>query len=174
MSRRSAAMGACVRAISPATTALSRPDGHIEEDPLQLGSPNWGTPCQVTVYGVGNPEEELLHGEWHHYCDVLAHGPANAGRAFHALLRGLIHENPVVRWRSVQLVDHGADVRAIKAPVPVLDDPVPRVRRNAVHALSSTVISRCFAAALTAAVGIDQRAVVDIPASIDWDASRVG
>lgn len=58
--------------------------------------------------------------------------------AFDALLGGLEHRNPQVRWWSIQLLDHCADLRAIAAIVPLLDDPVARVRRNAVHALSCT------------------------------------
>lgn len=56
--------------------------------------------------------------------------------AFDALSGGLEHRNPQVRWWSIQLLDHCADLRAIEAIVPLLDDPVARVRRNAVHALS--------------------------------------
>ena len=52
-----------------------------------------------------------------------------------ALARGLEDPNPVVRWWCVQLLDHVPDQRGIDLIVPLLDDPVPRVRRNAVHAL---------------------------------------
>ena len=52
-----------------------------------------------------------------------------------ALARGLADPNPVVRWWCVQLLDHVPDPRAIDLIVPLLDDPVPRVRRNALHAL---------------------------------------
>jgi HEAT repeat protein len=52
-----------------------------------------------------------------------------------ALARGLADQNPVVRWWCVQLLDHVPDHRAIDLIVPLLDDPVPRVRRNVVHAL---------------------------------------
>jgi HEAT repeat protein len=55
--------------------------------------------------------------------------------AFEALLAGSRHENPRVRWWSVQLLDHVPDSRAVAAFVERLDDPVPRVRRNAAHAL---------------------------------------
>ena len=56
-----------------------------------------------------------------------------ADGAFHALVGGLVHENPMVRWWSVQHFSTTSRMfRAIKALVPVLDDPVPRVRRNAV------------------------------------------
>lgn len=56
----------------------------------------------------------------------------------HALVDGLDDPNPQVRWWCVQLLDHIDDVRAIVALAKVLDDPVPRVRRNAAHALSCT------------------------------------
>jgi HEAT repeat protein len=58
--------------------------------------------------------------------------------ALQALIDGLEHPNPQVRWWCVQLLDHCSDSRAIEALVPMLDDPVPRVRRNAAHALSCT------------------------------------
>jgi HEAT repeat protein len=58
--------------------------------------------------------------------------------ALQALIDGLTHENAQVRWWCVQLLDHCSDTRAIDALVPVLDDPVPRVRRNAAHALGCT------------------------------------
>ncbi len=56
-----------------------------------------------------------------------------------ALARGLADPNPVVRWWCVQLLDHVPDPRAIDLIVPLLDDPVPRVRRDAVHALGCAV-----------------------------------
>ena len=52
-----------------------------------------------------------------------------------ALARGLADRSPVVRWWCVQLLDHVPDQRAIHLIVPLLDDPVARVRRNALHAL---------------------------------------
>lgn len=55
--------------------------------------------------------------------------------AFTALVEGLQDPHPRVRWWSIQLLDHVADERAIAAISPLLDDPVPRVRRNAAHAL---------------------------------------
>jgi HEAT repeat protein len=50
---------------------------------------------------------------------------------FDALVHGLAHDNPSVRFWSVQLLDDCPDPRAIAAIAPLLDDPVPRVRRNA-------------------------------------------
>jgi HEAT repeat protein len=55
--------------------------------------------------------------------------------ALQALIHGLRHRNSQVRWWCVQLLDHCSDSRAIDAVLPMLDDPVPRVRRNAAHAL---------------------------------------
>jgi HEAT repeat protein len=55
--------------------------------------------------------------------------------AFDALVEGLGDPHPRVRWWCIQLLDHVADERAVSAIVPLLDDPVARVRRNAVHAL---------------------------------------
>jgi HEAT repeat protein len=54
---------------------------------------------------------------------------------FDALKRGLNHANPKVRWWCIQILDHVSDERALWAVAGLLDDPVPRVRRNAVHAL---------------------------------------
>lgn len=55
--------------------------------------------------------------------------------AFAALVGGLSHDHPQVRWWCIQMLDHCPDARAVEAVVPLLDDPVPRVRRNAAHAL---------------------------------------
>ena len=52
-----------------------------------------------------------------------------------ALSDGVSDPNPRVRWWSIQLLDHLSDERALTAVVKALDDPVARVRRNAVHAL---------------------------------------
>jgi HEAT repeat protein len=40
-----------------------------------------------------------------------------------------------VRWWCAQLLDHLPDPRALAAVARLLDDQVPRVRRNAAHAL---------------------------------------
>src|SRR5262245_27516610 len=55
--------------------------------------------------------------------------------AFAALVEGLRDPNPRVRWWCIQVLDHVPDPRALAAIAPLLDDPVPRVRRNAAHAL---------------------------------------
>ena len=55
--------------------------------------------------------------------------------AFAALVGGLSHDHPQVRWWCIQMLDHCPDPRAVEAILPLLEDPVPRVRRNAAHAL---------------------------------------
>ena len=51
--------------------------------------------------------------------------------AFDALVEGLADPNPRVRWWCIQVLDHVPDPRALAAVARLLDDPVPRVRRNA-------------------------------------------
>lgn len=55
--------------------------------------------------------------------------------AFTALVERLADDNPKIRWWCIQILDHVADERALHAVVPLLDDPVDRVRRNAAHAI---------------------------------------
>jgi HEAT repeat protein len=55
--------------------------------------------------------------------------------AFRAVIDGLADTNPRVRWWCVQVLDHVPDERAVLAVADLLSDPVPRVRRNAAHAL---------------------------------------
>jgi HEAT repeat protein len=52
-----------------------------------------------------------------------------------ALLDGLQDSNPAVRYNCIALLDHLPDDDVLSALGPMLDDPVPRVRRIAVHAL---------------------------------------
>jgi hypothetical protein len=42
---------------------------------------------------------------------------------FDGLVRGTRHTNPVVRWWSVQLLDHCPDEQATMALIPLFDDP---------------------------------------------------
>lgn len=56
--------------------------------------------------------------------------------AFEALVAGLSDPNPRIRWWCIQIFDHQGDDRAMHAVAGCLDDPVARVRRNAVHALT--------------------------------------
>lgn len=53
--------------------------------------------------------------------------------AFVALLAGTRHENPQVRWWSVQLLDHLPDPRAIAALAERLDPPERRSRARMRH-----------------------------------------
>lgn len=46
------------------------------------------------------------------------------------------HPSPVVRRLCIQLLDHVIDERGIPVLVKALNDPVPRVRRHALHALT--------------------------------------
>jgi HEAT repeat protein len=68
-----------------------------------------------------------------------------------ALLEGLRAGNPRVRWWCVHVLDHVPDVRAIAAIEQMLDDPVPRVRRSAVHALGCATCKRGWNGALSTA-----------------------
>jgi HEAT repeat protein len=69
-----------------------------------------------------------------------------------ALIDGLRDPSPQVRWWCVQLIDHLPDDRALDALVPVLDDPVPRVRRNAAHALGCVACKPTWNGQLAASV----------------------
>ncbi len=52
-----------------------------------------------------------------------------------ALIWGLSHESAVVRRCCLELLDQHPDPRAVPYILSALEDPVPRVRRHAVHAL---------------------------------------
>ncbi len=52
-----------------------------------------------------------------------------------ALIWGLSHRSPVVRRCCLELLDQHPEPRAVPHIVAALDDPVPRVRWHAVHAL---------------------------------------
>jgi HEAT repeat protein len=52
-----------------------------------------------------------------------------------ALIEGVDDPNPTVRWWCIQLLDHLPDDRALAPLARALHDAVPRVRRNAAHAL---------------------------------------
>ncbi|MCL4832596.1 MAG: HEAT repeat domain-containing protein [Caldilineaceae bacterium] len=56
-----------------------------------------------------------------------------------ALILGLTHDNAKVRWWSLQLMDHLADESFIPFILPLLNDPIGKVRRHAVHALTCDV-----------------------------------
>src|ERR1700722_15583840 len=50
-------------------------------------------------------------------------------------LAGIPDTHPQVRWWYIQLGPHSPDPRAVPALTDAVDDPVPRVRRKAAHAL---------------------------------------
>ncbi len=52
-----------------------------------------------------------------------------------ALIWGLSYDNPVVRWQCFELLDAHPDHRAVPDILRLLNDPVPRVRWHAIHAL---------------------------------------
>jgi hypothetical protein len=52
------------------------------------------------------------------------------------LLEGLRHASPKVRYECAHALDHLADERCVEPLRRLLDDPVPRVRRVALHVLS--------------------------------------
>ena len=52
------------------------------------------------------------------------------------LLEGLQHTHPRVRYNCATALDHLADERCTKPLRQLLNDPVPRVRRAALHSLS--------------------------------------
>ena len=53
-----------------------------------------------------------------------------------ALIAGLEHPNAKVRWWCLQLMDHLADESYREPILSKLGDPVAKVRRHAIHALS--------------------------------------
>jgi HEAT repeat protein len=53
-----------------------------------------------------------------------------------ALIAGLDHPNAKVRWWCLQLMDHLADESYLQPIISKLADPVAKVRRHAIHALS--------------------------------------
>ncbi len=60
-----------------------------------------------------------------------------AGRTgMEAVLRGLSHPNPRVRRGCANFLDHNGDDMCVVALSEVLHDPVPYVRRQAVHSLA--------------------------------------
>jgi HEAT repeat protein len=56
-----------------------------------------------------------------------------------ALISGLDHPNAKVRWWCLQLMDHLADESYLEPILTKLSDPVAKVRRHAIHALSCGV-----------------------------------
>jgi hypothetical protein len=52
-----------------------------------------------------------------------------------ALIGGAVDPHPKARWWSLQLLDHLPDPAVLQVIAQALDDPVPRVRRQAANAL---------------------------------------
>ena len=76
--------------------------------------------------------------------DILAMRALIVERGEHStlvdgLLDGLMHPNPRVRYDCVHGLDHFADERCVEPLRHALEDPVPRVRRMALHVLSCDV-----------------------------------
>lgn len=134
------------------------PATRLSPDPAGFRSPGGdgaipvrGGSSRPTVHRV-TPEEELVE-RLVNKADRLVvmrslFGAVNASELRHvavtedvfaALVGGLSHDHPQVRWWCIQMLDHCPDPRAVEAIVPLLDDPVPRVRRNAAHALGCEV-----------------------------------
>jgi HEAT repeat protein len=66
-------------------------------------------------------------------------GEKVSAQKLEVLIWGLSHDNPVVRWQCLELLDTHPDQRAVPAILGLLDDPVPRVRWHALHALECDV-----------------------------------
>jgi HEAT repeat protein len=95
------------------------------------------TPEQLLVqqFGQRGHEVEALRGLAGDVTATHLRETQLTPAAFDAVVDGLADKNPRIRWWCVQVLDHAPDPRAIGAIAGLLDDPVPRVRRNAAHAL---------------------------------------
>jgi HEAT repeat protein len=71
---------------------------------------------------------------------------------FDAVVEGLTDPNPRVRWWCIQVLDHVPDARAVEEVANLLDDPVPRVRRNAAHALGCVACKPAWTGGLPSAI----------------------
>lgn len=67
--------------------------------------------------------------------DAIAASPPQWSRLVDVLIVGLMHSSPRVRYECAHLLDTYDDGRAAAALAPLIDDPVPRVRRMAIDAL---------------------------------------
>src|SRR6266498_5846141 len=92
---------------------------------------------------------------------------------FQALLQGLRDPNPRIRWWCVQLLDHSSDPRGVTAVASMLDDPVPRVRQNAAHALGCLACKPARSGQLpaTALNKLNELAMADLQAKVRRHAS---
>jgi HEAT repeat protein len=89
----------------------------------------------VQRFGIRGSETEVLRGLVGGATATHLRTATVSDAAFAALLEGLQHPNPRVRWWCIQVLDHVPDPRAVNAVAVMLDDPVARVRRNAAPAL---------------------------------------
>jgi hypothetical protein len=89
----------------------------------------------VRLFGVRGRELDALEGLAGGVTATHLRAATITNASFDALVAGLADRQPRVRWWCVQVLDHVSDVRALSAIASVLDDPVPRVRRNAAHAI---------------------------------------
>jgi HEAT repeat protein len=89
----------------------------------------------VRLFGVKGRELDALAGLAGGVTATHLRDATVADASFDALVEGLSDRQSRVRWWCVQVLDHISDVRALSAIASVLDDPVPRVRRNAAHAI---------------------------------------
>src|SRR5262245_29910608 len=99
------------------------------------------TPEQTLVQGFADPTSVLvsMHGLAGGITTTKLRAARLTDAAFDALVEGLRDPHPRVRWWCIQVLDHVPDPRALTAIAELLDDPVPRVRRNAAHALGCVV-----------------------------------
>jgi hypothetical protein len=67
--------------------------------------------------------------------DRIAADPILWAKVVDVLMEGLTHANAKVRYECAHALDTYDDGRAAAALGPLIDDPVPRVRRMAIHAL---------------------------------------
>ena len=92
--------------------------------------------------------------------------------AFAALGDGLRDRNPKIRWWCIQLLDHVPHPRATTAIAELLDDPVPRVRRNAAHALGCLACKPTWAGELPSQIigDLERLATSDVNAKVRAEA----
>ncbi|MBM4385229.1 MAG: HEAT repeat domain-containing protein [Deltaproteobacteria bacterium] len=89
-----------------------------------------------------------------------------------ALIAGLEHPNAKVRWWCLQLMDHLADESYLEPILRKLSDPVAKVRRHAIHALTC---APCKPTRARLAVQIEDAlrgALADTDARVREDARR--
>jgi HEAT repeat protein len=112
------------------------------------------TPEQLLVqrFGQRGHEVEALRGLAGDVTATHLREAQLTPAAFDAVVDGLADNNPRVRWWCVQVLDHVPDPRAVEAIASLLDDPIPRVRRNAAHALGCVACKPEWSGALPSLV----------------------